>query len=50
MPPSLQFVKQSICHILEVGTAENGAYDPEIWTQSRCLYNAPTHQISSSYI
>jgi len=27
-----------------------GAYDPEIQTQSRFLYNAPTHQVPSSYV
>jgi len=32
----------------EGGDPKNGAYDPEIQTRSRFMYNAPTHQVSSS--
>jgi len=49
MCPCLHFAKRSISHILGTGTPNNGAYDPEIQTQSRFLYNAPTHKVSSSY-
>jgi len=42
--------KLSICHILRVETTEDGVYDPEIRTWLRFLYNAPTHQVSSSYV
>jgi len=27
-----------------------GAYDPQIWTLARFLYNAPKCQVSSSYV
>jgi len=27
-----------------------GAYDLKIWIQPRFLYNAPIHQVSSSYV
>jgi len=30
------------------GWEPNGAYDPEILTRMRFLYNAPMHQVSSS--
>jgi len=33
-----------------VDTHKNGAYDPEMQTWLKFLYNAPTHQVSSSYI
>ena len=35
-------------HIL--GGAHPGGYDPQIQTWLRCLYNAPTPQVSSSYV
>jgi len=30
--------------------ASPGGYDPQIRTRLRFLYNAPTHQVSSSYV
>jgi len=36
--------------IFGVGTPKNGAYDPEVRTRPRFLYNAPTHPVSSSYV
>jgi len=32
------------------GDPKNGANDPEISTQPRFLYNAPTHEVSSFYV
>jgi len=33
-----------------VGIPENCTYDLEMWTRWRFLYNAPIHQVSSSYV
>ena len=32
------------------GVRTQGGYHPQIRTQARFLYNAPTHQVSSSYV
>lgn len=48
--PHFSYIVQTvpICHILGVGTPQNGACVPEI--RLRSVYSAPSPQISSSYI